>query len=229
MAAQPLFFCIVYLAADFGGDEMKYYVMGTDERFEILKTMLTCAPEDEADMIVPTPTAKLHGANIVNYASDEEYLTRNADITAEGAVWLLMRELDRTISGRNVTVVGSGRIAKLLAEKLNALGASVTVACRSERERAMFAILGMNAAPLENIGGTIIINTVPERVVDLDNLRKGALLIELASKPGGFDQEEAEKRGMRVVAAPGLPAKYAPRSAAEAIAAFIRKGERAKP
>ena len=165
----------------------------------------------------------------MNYASDEEYLTRNADITAEGAVWLLMRELDRTISGRNVTVVGSGRIAKLLAEKLNALGASVTVACRSDRERAMFAILGMTAAPLENIGGTIIINTVPERVVDLDNLRKGALLIELASKPGGFDHEEAEKRGMRVVAAPGLPAKYAPRSAAEAIAAFIRKGERAKP
>ncbi|MBR0062894.1 MAG: hypothetical protein IJP67_01865 [Oscillospiraceae bacterium] len=207
---------------------MKYYVMGTDGRFEILKTMLDCAPESEADMIVPTPTAQLKGAKVVDYASDEDYLARNADITAEGAVWLLMGELDRTVSGRSVTIVGSGRIARLLAGKLAALGASVTVACRSGRERAMFSAVGINSVPIENVGGAVVINTVPERIIDLDNLKKGTLLIELASKPGGFDKTEAEERGMRVVQAPGLPAKYAPRSAAEAIAAFIRKGERAK-
>lgn len=205
---------------------MKYCVMGTDERFEILKTMLDAVQESEADMIVPTPTAKLKGAEIVEYNTDEGYLVRNADITAEGAVWLLMNELDRTVSGRSVTVVGSGRIAKLLVSKLSALGAHVAVACRSSNERELFKAAGCEAVPIERVSGDIVINTVPERVIGLENLRKNAILIELASRPGGFDPAEAEKRGMKVIAAPGLPAKYAPRSAAEAIADYIRRGER---
>lgn len=202
---------------------MKFYIMGSDERFDILRSMVETAPEDEADMIIPTPNSGLRGNNVLGYAADEEYLMRNADITAEGAVFLLMQELDRSIYGRRITIVGSGRIAKMLAYKLVALGAKVTVACRSEKERILMSNLGIAAVPVEKTVGSIIFNTVPEIVIDLGNLKRGTLLIELASKPGGFDKEEAEKLGMRVISAPGLPAKYAPRSAAEAIYDYIKK------
>lgn len=43
----------------------------------------------------------------------------------------------------------------------------------------------------------------------------GTLLLELASPPGGFDRNLAENIGLKTVAAPGLPGKCAPYTAAE--------------
>ena len=51
---------------------------------------------------------------------------------------------------------------------------------------------------------------------------EGALFLELASPPGGFDRTLAENIGLHVVAAPGLPGTYAPRSAAALIRGVIR-------
>ena len=69
-------------------------------------------------------------------------------------------------------------------------------------------------------GFDFILNTVPARVLTdpmLCCLAEGALLLELASPPGGFDRTLAENIGVRVLAAPGLPGKTAPYSAAELI------------
>jgi dipicolinate synthase subunit A len=43
------------------------------------------------------------------------------------------------------------------------------------------------------------------------------VLLELASAPGGFDTEAAEKLGLKIIAAPGLPGQCAPYAAAELI------------
>lgn len=83
------------------------------------------------------------------------------------------------------------------------------------------------------IGGfDFIVNTVPARVLDdgaLCAAAEDALLVELASAPGGFDRTLAENLGLRVIAAPGLPGKVAPLRAAElmreAIYASLREGE----
>ena len=48
----------------------------------------------------------------------------------------------------------------------------------------------------------------------LSLVRKDALLLELASAPGGIDAAAAHERGLRYIRAPGLPAKYAPERAA---------------
>jgi len=45
-------------------------------------------------------------------------------------------------------------------------------------------------------------------------LEDGALLVELASPPGGFDPVLAGNLGLRVLPAPGLPGKFAPEAAA---------------
>ncbi|MBQ3481971.1 MAG: dipicolinate synthase subunit A, partial [Oscillospiraceae bacterium] len=56
-----------------------------------------------------------------------------------------------------------------------------------------------------------------------------ALLLELASAPGGFDRSLADNIGLRAVAAPGLPGRCASQSAAElmreAIYASLGEGD----
>ena len=63
----------------------------------------------------------------------------------------------------------------------------------------------------------VIIGTIPAPVLTeplLALVRKDALLLELASAPGGIDAAAAHERGLRYIRAPGLPAKYAPERAA---------------
>lgn len=153
----------------------------------------------------------------------------NAAVTAEGAIELMMRSSDRTLWRSPVLVTGWGRVAKLLALRLRALGAEVTVAARKEADRAMAVALGlesMDIPALESAAGSFdfIANTVPERIISeaaLKSVRGGALLLELASPPGGFDRKLAETLGLAAVAAPGLPGVCAPYTAAELIRGAI--------
>ena len=150
------------------------------------------------------------------------FVIGNAAITAEGAVGLLLRESERTILGSRCLVAGWGRIAKPLALRLSALGALVTVAARSPAARAEAEALGLHTldfGSLEGIAGELdfVVNTVPARVLSdalLCCLPGEALLLELASPPGGFAPQLAKNIGLRAIAAPGLPGKSAPRSAA---------------
>ena len=54
-------------------------------------------------------------------------------------------------------------------------------------------------------------------------------MIGLAARPGGVDRQAAEKRGVRVIHALGLPGKYSPVTAGEIIAetvlSIMDKGE----
>ena len=73
---------------------------------------------------------------------------------------------------------------------------------------------------------------LPARVLDegaLCAVSEGALLLELATAPGGFDRTLAKNIGLRARCAPGLPGRYAPLAAAEvmrgAIYASLEEGE----
>ncbi len=147
-----------------------------------------------------------------------DFLLANAAITAEGAIGLLLRESERTLLHSRCLVTGWGRIGKLLSLRLAALGASVTAAARKRADRAEAEALGLHAldyGALEGIAGELdyVINTVPARVLSdalLCCLPGDALLLELASPPGGFDPLLAKNIGLRVLAAPGLPGTSAP-------------------
>lgn len=163
------------------------------------------------------------GLRIEDLLRRPDYLIPNAAITAEGAVGELLRESERTLLGSRCLVTGWGRIAKPLSLRLSALGATVTVAARGRADRAEAETLGLRAldfGALEGIAGELdfVLNTVPARVLTdavLCCLPGEALLLELASPPGGFDALLAKNIGLRVLSAPGLPARSAPRSAAE--------------
>ena len=152
-----------------------------------------------------------------------DFAVGNAALTAEGALELLMANSPRSLWRSSALVTGWGRIGRILALRLAALGAHVTVAARKSADRAAAEALGLAAADYAGLEGLMdgfdfIANTVPDRVITEAMLccaAPDALLLELASPPGGFDRTLAENIGLRVVAAPGLPGKCAPYTAAE--------------
>lgn len=170
-----------------------------------------------------TVTAALRGKLLVaDLLRRPELAVGNAALTAEGAVGRMIEHSPRALWGSRVLVLGWGRIGSLLALRLRALGAEVSAAARGRRDRAIAEALGCRAldyGSLESVLGDFdfIVNTVPARVLTegmLCLIRPDALLLELASPPGGFDRTLAANIGLQVLAAPGLPGETAPLSAA---------------
>lgn len=173
--------------------------------------------------------AENRGFHIIDYFLREELQILNAIPTAEGAIQIAMEEVPYTIHSSKCLVLGNGRIGKILAKMLFGIGADVTVAARRERDRAQVYSYGMRAIPVknlyDNIGSfDIIFNTIPTMILDADMLSKTnrkALVIDLASSPGGVDIEGARKEGIKVIWALSLPGKVAPDTAGDIIGKTI--------
>ena len=150
-----------------------------------------------------------------NYYAPEAVQVMNAAITAEAAVCFAQAHRDRVLTASRVLLLGFGRIGQALAFRLRALGVEVTVYARRPESRALAAGMGCKAwaaLPGRVSGFDLVFNTVPAPVLDA---APDCLTIELASAPGGFRDASG------VVPASGLPGKYAPRSAAEALFASV--------
>ncbi len=113
-----------------------------------------------------------------------------------------MEELPITLQGAHTLVLGNGRIGSLLAAKLAALGAHVTVSARSPRDFARIEAAGHSSLHTRFLAGhltgfDLVINTVPARVLgaaELAELPERCLLLDLASKPGGADGQKRRVR-----------------------------------
>ena len=71
---------------------------------------------------------------------------------------------------------------------------------------------------------TYIFNTIPAPVLQAERLawiRHDAVLIDIASAPGGLDYAYCAQKGLNARLCGGLPAKYAPKSAAELLLHII--------
>lgn len=135
-----------------------------------------------------------------------------------------MEKLPVTLWGSECLVLGYGRIGRLLAQRLHALGARVTVAARKYGARAWAEAFGWKAVPIDRLSGCLgniqaVFNTAPSLILDstlLAELPPDCLCMDLASKPG-IDFPAAEQLGLKTVWARGLPGKAAPVTAAAAI------------
>lgn len=173
--------------------------------------------------------AEAHNIKMIDYYGREELSILNAVPTAEGAVEIAMRELPTTVFGMECAVVGYGKVGRVLAATLNALGANVTVFARRAEARAWAKVDGCKAEDTEKLatsahGFTCVFNTVPAVLIDesvINSLSRDALIVDLASSPGGVDVGAAEKRGIRCISALSLPGRVAPDSAGMIIAETI--------
>lgn len=162
-----------------------------------------------------------HGLTLHDYFQREELTVANAIATAEGAVQLAMEQLPVTVHNLEVLVLGYGRVGTLTAQRFGALGARVTVAARSCVQRTWADAAGHFALPLSDIetvlgGAALVINTIPAPILTaalLSRLNPEALILDLASLPGGVDKAATEQLGLRFIHALALPGKVAPESA----------------
>lgn len=167
-----------------------------------------------------------------DYYESEILQLKNALPTAEGAIAIAMQELPVTIDGVSAVITGYGRIATLLAEKLRALGADVTVYARRSEQLTLASLHHHKAKRLTTERGEsalaalprdcrVVFNTVPHRLFTreiLQKLPKNCILIDLASAPGGIDHVAASELGLRSVWGTALPGKCTPESAGRFIA-----------
>jgi dipicolinate synthase subunit A len=153
-----------------------------------------------------------------DYMTRDELAVKNAVPTAEGAIEIAMKETPITIHGSKCLVLGYGKVGKILSKFLDGLGAKTYVMARKYADLAL--IEGHNCYPLtfketKRMLGEfdIIFNTVPALILAKDELKRvraDALIIDLASKPGGIEFESAKSLGIRVIWALSLPGKVAP-------------------
>ncbi|MBE6824784.1 MAG: dipicolinate synthase subunit DpsA [Ruminococcaceae bacterium] len=179
-----------------------------------------CGQKDKLLALSP----KMNPDLIYDYSDREEFAVYNAVATAEGALEIAMREYEGTISRCKCLVCGYGRIGKVLTNMLCALNAKVTVSARKKSDLAWISTKQCEYVQTKDLDSLkpfdIIFNTVPALVFDsklLSHIAKNAILIDLASVPGGVDFESASRLSICAIHALSLPGKAAPKTAGEII------------
>lgn len=145
----------------------------------------------------------------------------NSIPTAEGALMMAIQHTDITIHRSNALVLGFGRTGISMARVLQALGANVYFGVRRSEQYARAYEMGFKpfyTKDLEHYVSNIdlLFNTIPTMIITaqiIEKLQKSAVIIDLATKPGGTDFQFAEKLGVKAILAPGLPGIVAPRTA----------------
>lgn len=167
--------------------------------------------------------------SFVDYFSYEPYIMRNAFLTSQGALRLLLENSERQLAGKNVLITGFGRIGKSLANILRATGMRVSVAVRSEKQAVEAKSMGYDVFRLSSLNSIIfyfdfIFNTVAYRLFgcnDIKHIRDDAVYFELASSPFGADEEDFNAEGKRFVNGSSLPGRFYPKAVAENIYELI--------
>jgi dipicolinate synthase subunit A len=168
---------------------------------------------------------------VLQYADNDEIAILNSIPTAEGTLQLAMEELPITIHGSNVIIIGLGRVGISLTRVFKALGAFVTVTARRKAALARATEMGCSTILLSNLAeivhsADLIINTVPALVINdkiITRLSSQAVIIDLASSPGGTDFETAKRYNIKAILAPGLPGLVAPKTAGQILANTLPK------
>ncbi len=163
----------------------------------------------------------------VDYGSLDSYALLNAVPTAEGAIMLATQNTDFTLWKSRCLVIGYGRVGKVLANRLKAFGCDVTITARKPSDLSLAETLGFSYINTENLNYKnlsydIIFNTVDVKVIDDEKLydTECKLIIDLSTH-GGLSLEKAEKVGIKTIKAAGLPAKVAPKTAAEILSKTV--------
>lgn len=149
--------------------------------------------------------------------------------TAEGAIYHAIEASPHVLHKSRCLILGFGKCGKALACKLKGLNANVTICARKDTDLAYAESCGYETISYDQLPDSIgnflfIFNTVPARILDkyrLSFISKDAVIIDIASVPGGVDFETAEKLGIPTIHCLGLPGKLSPKTAADILAKQI--------
>ncbi len=169
------------------------------------------------------------GIPFYDLMKDEKITILNAIATAEGSIMEAIKDSPINLHGNNCLILGYGRCAKVLADKLKGLDANVIIAARSSEALAYAEAAGLKTILLSEIRSILpscpfIFNTIPALVLDqsmLSQVPKDVTIIDIASAPGGIDYEYALRHNLHAKLCLGLPGKVSPRTSADILVTEI--------
>lgn len=175
--------------------------------------------------------AEKKGIQCVDYLKDESVAMKNTLAAAEGILAEAIIRSPRNLFGSTCLVLGYGRCGSTLASYLKGISCKVLVYEKQEKEAARAGIRADQAIKPGELAMALqeadfIFNTIPAMVLPkalLGYVRKDALILDMASPPGGVDYEACKELGLSAALLPGLPGKYAPASSAEILAEKIER------
>lgn len=201
-------------------------------------------------VILPLPTKKhmlkgldnkivfagmVDSEGIYDYYKNENFVLKNAFLTAEGAITLAEEETDFSLFRSKILICGFGRIGKSLLSCLSGYGAEITVCSRSAISKSEALFSGAKHITLDELAMPnsfdLVFNTVPHMIFtekELKALKNDAVLIDLASFPGGIDTLVSHSLGLSLVDGRGIPKRYCEKTAGffigEAIIEILEEG-----
>jgi len=161
-----------------------------------------------------------------DFMEDDSVALKNAVATAEGALMEACRLSPRNFHQNKSVVIGYGKCGSVLADRLRGMKSDVTICARSAEARTRAAVLGFHAIPMKELhrelaNASFVFNTVPAIVIDEEHLKaipSYAVIIDIASAPGGVDFGAASSLGITSSLFLSIPGKVAPYSSAEILA-----------
>lgn len=166
----------------------------------------------------------------VNFLKNQQFAIKNANLTAEGVIALLISETKKSLFEQKILILGLGRCGKALAIHLGKLGLDYQVAAFRDEDFADSALYASKCYSSENFKShlgefDIIINNVPEKIIsdeDILAIKKDAFVLEVAS----VNCLNAEKANhFKYMVAPGLPQKFSCESAAALMKEVVLEGK----
>lgn len=162
----------------------------------------------------------LNNKNIIyhNLMLDEVFTIKNANLTCEGVLALILEHSDKSIYENNILILGGGRITKAMAVLLNRLGVKFAIVSFNKLKFPEYYLYSpkcyfgyLFVEDLNNFD--IIVNTIPANIINKEVLAKIApntIFIETASV-NCLNKEKVTN--FNYIEAPGLPQKYSAKTA----------------
>lgn len=163
----------------------------------------------------------------INYLNLDDFCLLNAVPTAEGAIAQAIFDTPFCLWKSRVLVIGCGRVAKVLIDRLNALKCDLTVSARKSRDFAYLDVLGIKHIHTNNVASNtnnfdIIFNTIDIQIFDDLSTLKNCYLYDLSTK-GCLDFDLAKTQNIKAQKLPGIPGKIAPDTAGKIIAQTVNQ------
>lgn len=159
---------------------------------------------------------------IKNLMEDEIFTVKNANLTAEGVLAIMLNEVDVSLFDCSVLILGGGRIAKAMAVLLKSLGVNYAVVSYNPIKFPSYYTLSNKCYYRNNFVRdldkyNVIVNTIPAKILDDDvvgAISSNMVFIETASVKCLDDSKDL---GFKYLFSPALPQRFSATTAGKLV------------
>ncbi len=163
------------------------------------------------------------GLTFIDIMKWEHVSLKNSVATAEGAICEAIKNSVINIQGSKILILGFGRCGQILAKKLAALDAEVSISVRRPEVLSLASAYGYDGFLIDQLQTHIgsydfIFNTIPCMVLPKDILKyvsEDVVIIDIATYPGGVDFNYTCDHCINAGLYLGLPGRMSPKSSAK--------------